>query len=37
MNDLSQLIGVGLIVFAILGALVLGYFLGYRHGSGHWR
>lgn len=32
MNDLNEVIGVFLVVVAILGALVLGIFVGYRFG-----
>jgi len=37
MTDLNVLIGVFLVVVAILGALVLGYFLGYWARGRHWR
>jgi len=37
MSDLNTLIGVFLIVVAIIGALVLGYFLGYQARDRHWR
>lgn len=37
MNDINALIGVTLVVIAILGALVLGYALGYRAGDRRWR
>lgn len=37
MNDLNTLIGVFLVVVAILGALVLGWCLGYWAHGRHWR
>lgn len=37
MTDLNTLIGIGLIVVAVLGSLVLGYALGYTARGRHWR
>lgn len=41
MNDLNEVIGIWLVVASILGALVLGLFVGYRFGYNardrHWR
>lgn len=33
----NEIWGISLVAAAIILSLVLGYFIGYRHGAGHWR
>jgi hypothetical protein len=37
MSDINVFIGVTLVVIAILGALALGYAVGYNIGNRRWR